>query len=137
MLTDAYRFLIRPWEGTFRARPRVPQCPVFPIDGRQPSIIRRSEGPAVSAVVARESAALALDLLRRSLSRGLGLAVEEEIEAHADLVLDPKEEILRRLDAEVAHLEPALAAYPEPSLLQADTAREALHALDARDGQPP
>src|SRR3990172_4481406 len=96
-----------------------------------------SEGPAISAVVARESAALALDLLRRSLSRGLGLAVEEEIEAHPALVLDPKEEILGRLDAEVAHLEAALAAYPKPPLLQADTTREALHALDPRDGQPP
>ena len=46
----------------------------------------------------------------------LGAVIEQEIEPYTYFVLDPEKEVLRRLDPEIAHLEPALAAHPEATL---------------------
>ena len=42
----------------------------------------------------------------------LGTALQEQIESDPHFVLDPEKKVLWWLDAEVAHLEPAFAAYP-------------------------
>src|SRR5215813_11308304 len=66
-----------------------------------------------------------------------GTALEEQVESYPNFVLYPEKEVLGRLDAEIGHLESALATDPESSLLEANPPGEALDPLDACDRQAP
>src|SRR5262249_61949450 len=62
-----------------------------------------------------------------------GTALEEQVESYPNFVLYPEKEGLGRLDAEIGHLESALATDPETSLLEGNPPGEAIVALGASD----